>query len=206
MADQNVQGVPQQSAPQSAPTASSSAAAPKKGGGAAVVIIIVLVILAVLGVGGYFVSKYVAKKAGEKITEGLLGAATGGKVDVTSGGEGVNISNGEGSLSLGAAAKWPSDMPSNVPQFTYGSIVAASKISDQDGWMALYEKVSADAQTKYAADLAAKGWTKDNDSVNVGVAEITQLTDGKNILTVTYDTSSKGATITVSPKASTGTN
>lgn len=186
---------------QSQPATPVSQSAPmvRKNGGAATVIIIVLVVLLALGVGGYFVSRYVAQKAGERLTEGFLGAATGGNVDINSGGEGVSIENDKGSLSLGQSAQWPSDMPSNVPEFSYGKPIMSTKVAD-GGWSVLYENVSEDAKDKYVSDLSSKGWIDDSGAIDAGSSQIIQMTDGTYNLIIVFDETSKGATLTVSPK------
>jgi len=203
MADEVKQEVPpaaqSQAQPQAAPAASQSSMPTKKSGGAATVIVIVLVVLLALGVGGYFISRYVAQKAAEKLTEGFLGAATGGNVNVTNGGEGVNFSNEEGSLSVGQSAQWPSDMPASVPKFTYGTPIMSTKVAE-GSWSVLFEKVTADAQTKYTADLNAKGWMPEGETIDAGVAQVIQMANGNYILSVAFDKTSQGATLTVSPK------
>jgi len=204
MAEEMKQDVPPaaqpQAQPQAAPAGAQSTAPVKKSGGAATVIIIVLVVLVALGVGGYFVSKFVVQKSAEKLTEGFLGAATGGNVDITNGGQGVDYSNEDSSLSIGQSAQWPSDMPTSVPEFTYGTPIMSSKLSE-GSWSVLFEEVSADAQTKYTADLDAQGWVPEGESIDAGVAQIIQMTNGNYILSVAFDRTSKGATLTVSPKA-----
>lgn len=184
----------------SSPTQSAAPVqSPKKGGSAATIIIIVIVVLVVLGVGGYFVQRFVVRKASEKLTETLVGGVTGGKVDVSSNGEGFKYSGDQGSLEVGPSAKWPTDMPANVPKFTYGTVTASSKTPE--GWSVIFEKVTTDAQTKYLADLTGKGWTQDGEAIDMGATKITQVTDGKNTLTVLYDASSGGASLTVAPKS-----
>lgn len=167
----------------------------KGGGGAKVAIIIVVVVLVVLGVGGYFVQRFVVKKAGEKITESLLGGALGGKVDVSSNGDGVSISNENGSIGTGESAKWPADMPSSVPTFSYGKISMSTKVDNS--WSVIYESVEADAQSKYVAALKSKGWTENEEVIDMGETKMVSMANGEYKITLIFDSSSSGASITV---------
>lgn len=98
------------------------------------IIIIVVVVLATLSIGGYLVSRFLLKKVAEQITESLIEGATGGKVDIDSEAEGedISIETKNGLYLMTSDNEWPSDMPSSVPEFSYGKIKASSKSSSGD--------------------------------------------------------------------------
>ena len=57
--------------------------------------------------------------------------------------------------------QWPSKMPTDVPQFTYGTITGSSN-DIMTNIQATYENVTADAFDKYQSDLKKAGWTISN--------------------------------------------
>jgi len=194
---------PAQSAQQIAPAQQTQSPPSGKSGGSKVliIVIIVIVVLAILGIiGGRIVSNYLAKKAGEKVASSLLSGALGGNASVSSGGNGLNVTTKDGTISTGDKAKWPSDMPSAVPEFKYGTLSMSTKVKD-DAWSVMYEKVNEDSLTKYEQDLAAKGWAK-TDSANLGFADTLMMTNDNNGITVIYDPQSKGISLSVAPKSS----
>ena len=140
-------------------TAKSTTTEPKGSGskGVTTVIIVVVVILAILGIGGWLAARYIGQKAGEGIAEGIIGAATGGKVDVDAGGDSLNIKTDEGSLNVGSKT-WPKDMPSVVPKFTYGSITGTLSVTDPASWSVTYDNADSDAYAKYQKDLQYAGF------------------------------------------------
>jgi hypothetical protein len=67
--------------------------------------------------------------------------------------------------------QWPSKMPTDVPQFTYGTITGSNN-NVMGSIQAAYKNVSKDAFTKYKADLKAAGWK---------ITNATQSADGFEI-------------------------
>ena len=63
-----------------------------------------------------------------------------------------------GAAASGSSAQWPSKMPADVPQFTYGTLTASNN-NVMGAVQATFANVSADAFTKYQADLKQAGWT-----------------------------------------------
>jgi flagellar basal body-associated protein FliL len=145
---------------------SPAPSSPKQGSGkAGLIIVIILIVIAILGVAGWAVSRYVGRKLGENVAEGLIGAATGGKVNVDSNGESVSIKTDEGSLNVGTKT-WPKDMPSVVPKFTYGSISGSLSVTDPASWSVTFENADSDAYAKYQKDLQRAGFvTKEQSEV-----------------------------------------
>ncbi|MGA2112968.1 MAG: hypothetical protein ABSG98_12620 [Anaerolineales bacterium] len=77
--------------------------------------------------------------------------------------------------SAGAAGNgtisWPSEMPADVPQFSYGTITASSN-NVMGHIQATFRNVPADAYDKYQSDLKNAGWT---------ITNATQSADGFEI-------------------------
>ncbi|MDH4358488.1 MAG: hypothetical protein OEV37_00870 [Candidatus Berkelbacteria bacterium] len=179
-----------------APSTPSAPNAPKKGKSATTIIIIVVVVLAVLGIGGYLISRYLA----EKTAEGLIGGLTGGEVDVSA--SKVTYSGEGGSLEFSEGAKWPTDLPSDVPEFTYGTVKATAKTtSDGKGnWSITLENVQSGAYDKYVSDLKAAGWEEATTSTAEGVNYI-DMSKGSYDLIFTYEENEKTASLLVSSKS-----
>jgi hypothetical protein len=156
-------------------------------GGAAILILAVL---------GYIANGFFAKKAGERIAENLLEQQLGGNVDIDSNGDSASIKTDQGNLSLGDAAKWPSDMPSDVPEFTAGKLtMAGTSLVGGQGWQILAEEVDEKDFTDYHATLETKGW------VNIGIFDagvgVIQMSKGNTTLTVGYNSEDKTFVLTV---------
>ena len=119
-------------------------------------IVLVVSVAALVGCG--------KKESGEKVAENMmektLERATGEKTDVDVEGENVTITTPSGSVEMKETGEWPSDMFSDVPRFTYGTVERVSK--GTEGGMKKFNiylrDVSDDAIDKYGADMKAAGW------------------------------------------------
>ncbi|MDD5693124.1 MAG: hypothetical protein WC437_02260 [Patescibacteria group bacterium] len=180
--------------------ASTTAVAPKKKNNTVLVVIIVIIaILVFLSIGGYFLSAFVFKKVAGNFVENIVEKGTGGNVKIDTKNGGAEVKTNEGSLNVGSAVKWPTDLPSDVPKFSAGKVTMSTKVNtDPKGWSVLVSEVNENDVTKYKNDLLAKGWVEES-SMNYGATFI-QLTKGNLEMTLTYDGSSKGLSITVSYK------
>ncbi len=144
----------------------SSAPAPEQksssGKNTTLIVIIIVVVLVVLGVGGWLASRYIMGKLAEKATEGIIGGITGSDVDINTGGDGAKITNNDGSFEVSTDKKWPSDIPSEVPKFTDGTIEASSSttVNDGSGWSISFVKVTSGAYENYRQQLLSAGWTE----------------------------------------------
>lgn len=138
-------------------TTPNNSGSAKKGNKTLIIVVVVVAVLVVLGIAGNLIAKSVGKKLGENVAEGLIGAATGGKVDVDAGGENVSIKTDEGSLNVGSKT-WPKDMPSVVPKFTYGSISGTLAVTDPASWTVTFENADSDTYEKYQKDLQYAGF------------------------------------------------
>ncbi len=157
-------------------------------------LIIVGVILLVLIVLGYTIQNFLLRKAGEKAAENLIKAQTGMDVDINSEKESVKIAGKEGQIEVGQAVSWPSDIP--VPKFPAGTLTTSSKTNNT--WLVIVKDVKKEDVEKYISELKKEGWQAKNE-VNFMI-ELTQMEKGAYDVTVTYDTSSNGVSITVNQK------
>lgn len=166
---------------------------------AGTVILIVAIVLAVLFVGGYYISAKIIGGIGKKVAETAIENATGGKVDVNTKDGTVKYGDENGSVELGST-KWPSDMPSVVPEYKYGKIIMAGKTTSSGNiWSVIFEQVSDGSVEKYKAELTAKGWTSSAET-ELDIANTLQMENGKYIVTLISDPSSKGANLSVTEK------
>lgn len=194
----------QNPAPAAAPTAADPAAAPaaapvKKKSSATTVIIIIVIVLVVLGVGGYFVSRWLARRAADKIAGGIIGAATGGSVSVNSDTGSATVSNGSGTTSVGTNTKWPSDMPSSVPELKTGTLLSATSDKANKSWAITANEVTQAEFIAYKALIESGGWTSTTSSSS-GV-DLVSYEKGTYDLMLVYDTSESGISITVTTKS-----
>lgn len=166
---------------------------------ATVVIVAIVIVLAILGIGGYLAQKFIFQKAGEKVAESLMEGVTGSDVDISSGGEGVSVSNEDGSLDIGEGAKWPDNMPSSVPEFTGGTIQMSGEYSGT--WSVTVTGATSSEVDSYIADLKALGWNQDQANFDMGTASMSQLSNGQYSLTITFSSEEGSVSITVSPVA-----
>ena len=127
---------------------------------------IVVVLVIVGGIAAYFVMNAlkdeVEETIAEEVTEGLLESSTGGDVDVE-----IDEDEGsytweteDGSATVGTTQEWPDDIPSDIPEFTYGDIVSQFSLSEgeESGWNLGFSDADNDAVDQYQSDLEADGW------------------------------------------------
>lgn len=184
-------------APVAAPSATPST--PAKKSNTATIIIIVVVALIVLGVGGTLIARWVARRAADKIAGGILGAATGSSVSVNSDNGSATVSNGSGTTSVGSNVKWPSDMPSDVPELKTGTLTVSSSDKTSKTWSVTASDVTKAEFDAYKALVDAAGWTNTS-SASFG-ADMLSYDKGAHELTLIYDSSSSGISIAVTTKS-----
>ncbi len=79
--------------------------------------------------------------------------------------------NNNGGVTGSGTVQWPSAMPTDVPQFAYGTITGASN-DIMGSIQATYKNVTADAFDKYQSDLKTAGWTITNATQSAAGFEI----------------------------------
>lgn len=163
------------------------------------IILIVVIVLIILFVGGYYVSAKILGGIGKKVAETAIENATGGKVDVNTSDGSVKVADENGSLEFGST-KWPTDMPSIVPEYKYGKITMAGKTTTGGtAWSVIFEQVSDGSEDKYKSELTAKGWTNSAET-ELGIANTLQMENDKYEITLISDPTSKGANLSVTEK------
>ncbi len=185
------------------PAASSSTSSSQSSGGGnkgcTTAIIIIVIILAVLGIGSYIATKYFAGKIAEKGAESLIGAATGGKVDINSSDNSVKVTGEDGSVELGSS-KWPDSTPSVVPKFTYGNVTGSLATTEPAGWTITFEQVDSDAYEKYQKDLQRAGFVT-KEQLNTDNVRTTEMAHVDWEVLFSTDSTAKTASITISEVA-----
>jgi hypothetical protein len=163
-------------------------------------IVIVIVVILVLGTGGWLVSKYLAGRLAKEATEGILGGITDSKVDLDSEGNIAKITDDDGSFEISAGGKWPSDIPTEVPEFTAGIIESSSKskVDEKGGWSLLFSKVETGAYESYKQQLLAKGWSET--SAITTNSKIANMENDKYYLVFTVDESDSTGSLVISDK------
>lgn len=157
-------------------------------------IVIVVIVILVLG---FWVNSFMGRRAGENMAEDILESQLGGNVDVDSNGNSVSITTEDGTFTAGESTKWPSDMPSDVPEFTAGELtMAGSVFGDGNGWQVAAIGVSSEDFNAYHSLLKSKGW-KD---VGVYSAEIGMVQMNKDAydLFIAFDPEETNFSLTVS--------
>jgi hypothetical protein len=122
------------------------------------------------------------QKIGEKVTEGILEKATGGKVDVKKDGEQVTFKdNKTGAVSaFGEDVKLPDGFPKSLPMYPGAKIsgVTMTQEKEQSAWVMF----SAGDEVKKVVDWYAQqtkdaGWKEDS-SMTLGTMETRSYTKG----------------------------
>lgn len=144
-----------------------------------IVIVVLVVVIAIGGLGYYFV-----KKAVKKVAD--VGVSTG------------TFSSGSTEVSTGENQTWPSDLPSDVPQFSAGAIKGTSKIDNVTTIM--ISGVTEANFTDYKKSLTDKGWTLASET-NVEGINTYEMTKSGYKLDVMYTAGDQSALISVTKES-----
>ena len=146
----------------------------KKSSGNKTILIIIVVIAVLVLLGG--LSYFLQQKSAEKTAEKVIEDATGGKVDISEGGNKVSIETDEGKLTVGQN-QVPENFPSDVSIYP-GSEVVTSSESGENFTLTL---TTSDSVSKvgefYRDDLEKNGWSISEAPI-VGDSFITTGTKG----------------------------
>lgn len=119
--------------------------------GSNVVVIVIVVVLAICLIAGAL-----TMWACKKITLPWQKAASGGTYQI-----------GDTTVNVNKNQLWPSDIPSNIPKFTAGTIEASGKVSDV--WTITASGIADNDFTAYKDALKKSGWTVNSESeINMG--------------------------------------
>ncbi len=159
-------------------------------------VIIVVIVVLILAVGAWLVQGYFAKKT----AEGIVSSLTGGDVELDSQGNVAKVTTDEGSFEMSGTAKWPTDMPAEVPEFTAGTIESSAKstVTGSAGWTVSFKSVKAGAYSTYRAQLLAKGWSET--STYESDSKMTNMENDKYYLIFTVDETDSTGSLMVSTK------
>ena len=118
------------------------------------IIVTVLITLGIvgLGVGGYFLVK-------EFVLEDTDSNETG---NGNSENESVSYELDDTTVDVETGdEEWPSDIPSDIPEFEYGDAETVAKVENEYAiaWTIVYENISENAFEKYKQDLEDEGFT-----------------------------------------------
>ncbi|MCX6180113.1 MAG: hypothetical protein NT163_12265 [Chlorobiales bacterium] len=101
------------------------------------------------------------KKIEDVLVEKAIEQSTGKKVDIKSGGQNITIeSEGKKIEIQGNSAVWPTDMPTEVPKFSYGKIKAVTRSTMPEGksWTVVCENVMGNIVKDYESNLKSCGF------------------------------------------------
>jgi len=158
-----------------------------------IIIIVGVVILAIIG---YLVNDFIGKKTAENKIENILEKQLNGNVDINTSDNSISIKNDQGNFNAGDATKWPTDMPSDVPNFTAGKLTMAGSVPT--GWQVVAANVSKDDFVAYHSSLIANGW------INVGTFDagigMVQMNKGNYDLIIAFNNQENTFVLTISVK------
>jgi hypothetical protein len=148
--------------------------------------------LVLVAVGLMFTAGCKGKSLSEKIAEKAIEKASGGKAKVDVGSGSLKIQTKEGEVEIGAASKWPSEIPEDVPKFEAGQFESSTRMSVENGtsWIMGIKDVEADAVAGYVQALKDAGW-KEGLSSDSDAAYHFQVEKDKYGIMLIYDKEGK---------------
>ncbi len=111
------------------------------------------------------------KKMEEVLVEKAIEQSTGKKVDINSAGNNITIqSEGQKIEIQGNSGVWPTDMPADVPKFSWGKIAAVTRAETPEGknWSIVYENVSGNMAKEFESLLKSNGFKNVTTIINSG--------------------------------------
>jgi hypothetical protein len=179
-------------------------------------IALVISALAALSLYGFGCNPFQAAKdkINEKVTEGILGQVTGGKVDIKNGGTQVTYKDSKtgGTTAFGEDVKLPDDFPKSVLIYP-GSKISGVTVSHENGesaWVMFYanDEVSKVVEW-YGKETKEKGWKEEsnlayeqtvmrtysqgNETMSVNVGPSDDASKGKSTVIVTWELQPKAS-------------
>lgn len=150
---------------------------------------------------GLVVSTSCKKSPSERLAEKMIEKASGGKAQVEIQGGAMKIKTAEGEATFGALAKWPSEIPADVPKFEGGKFGNAAKTNTPEGtgWVMNYQDVDEAALKAYIQGLKDAGW-KETQSFSAGDTEMFIGEKGNLVASMTYLKTGKGLSFTLLAK------
>jgi hypothetical protein len=119
---------------------------------------IIIAILAILFIG--FVYKYfISIKMTDKRVENIIEKQIGGDVRIDSKNNSYSIKTDNGDIGIGDMAKWPKDIPGDIPEITTGKITTVISTGGDGGWSISYSDFFKEDFLAYHSLLESKGWS-----------------------------------------------
>jgi len=137
------------------------------------------------------------KKASEKTSEQIIEKSIGNDADVDIDKDKITIKTDEGTFTTDVSDKiWPNDIPTDLPEFKYGTIqsISTQQMDQGSGWILIFEKVPETALKAYQTELKNKGF-KIMSTTTYG--DSGQLTAEKEELSLFIMTGGGNATVTI---------
>jgi hypothetical protein len=146
----------------------------------------------IINIPGNPVSNYFAEKATEESLEATIEDEIGGdaNVEIDSEDESVSIETEDGNFYSSSADSWPSDMPDDVPEYSYGDVTYKVKTEYDEGeaWIVTIENTSSDDVSAYEATALSEGFETVADVTYAG-SRMLNMSRGDLSLVVTFDDS-----------------
>lgn len=133
-------------------------------------------------------SDRISEKAGEKLMEKMIETQTGGKVDVNTGKQTMDITTKDGTVSVSqeGEGKLPNDFPKDIFIFSDAKItVSTSGSAESKSFSISYSTATGqnDAIEKYKSEMTGNGWSKESE-MNFGAEQGAFLNFKKGDLSV----------------------
>lgn len=132
-----------------------------------------------------------SEDVGKKIVEKAIESQTGGKVDIDTDKETMNIKTEGGSFSAGEEVKIPDGFPEDVFMLSDAKLVfSMSGISGEEGFSLSYITATSTGETfaKYKEEMASDGWKKESEMDMGEQGKILNFIKGEQSVMVTIGT------------------
>lgn len=135
-----------------------------------------------------------SEKVAEKASEKAIEDATGGKAKVDLNKDKIEVKTDEGTYKAGSTYEWPSQIPADVPKFSYGKIITVTESSTVQGNSVFVgiNEVKDDAYDKYKSALESAGWKINLTNRSNDGFLITATKDKQNVIASFSNKSEKG--------------
>ncbi len=157
---------------------------------------IIIAILAILFIG--FVSRYfISIKMTDKRVENIIEEQIGGDVKIDSKNNSYSIKTDKADIGIGDMAKWPKDIPVDIPEITVGKITTVISTGG-GGWSIVYSDFLKEDFLTYHSLLESKGWS------NIGFFDssinVVQMSKEKYQLIMVFNSQDKTFSLAISAK------
>ena len=154
---------------------------------------IIIAVLAILFIG--FVFKYfISIKMTDRRVEGIIEKQMGGDVKIDSENNSFSIKTDKGDIGIGDMAKWPKDIPNDIPEITTGKITTVVSTGDSS-WSIVYSDFLKEDFLTYHSLLESKGWS------NIGFFDssinVVQMSKEKYRLMMIFNSQDKTFTLAI---------